>query len=387
MSPPFIDSDEYERASVRDHFAKNGDERARQRRAERPAAGPHAPAPYATESLAELATQSPPQHWIVKPIASASSLLALFGAAGCGKSFLGFDLGVAVAGAADEWFHYRVSHVPVLLVVLEGDAGIPKRARAWHLDTGSDYPARFWVLRGQPFDLRSLSDIDRLIEVARRLGMAGGLVIVDTLNRASGGADENSSADVGRLIEACKVIQLALSATVILIAHSGKDSSRGLRGHSSLYAALDAAIEVRECDGGVREWTLVKSKDGCDGLRHTFRLRSVEVGVDDDGDPVTSCVIEPLDAEPERLRPARPRGSAQMIVYRVVGDMLRASREFGKANAPPTHACVPVEAAIEQAALHMVCKAKNRRYVARRTVTHMIASRIYSARDDWLWAE
>ncbi len=59
---------------------------------------------------------------------------------------------------------------------------------------------------------------------------------------------------------------------VVLVHHTGKDATKGLRGHSSLFAALDAAIEVSR-SGERREWILAKSKDGRDGSTHPFKLR------------------------------------------------------------------------------------------------------------------
>ena len=42
------------------------------------------------------------------------------------------------------------------------------------------------------------------------------------------------------------MLQATLGGLVLAIHHSGKDAGRGLRGHSSLHAALDAVIEVRD---------------------------------------------------------------------------------------------------------------------------------------------
>ena len=81
---------------------------------------------------------------------------------------------------------------------------------------------------------------------------------------------------------------------VLLIHHSGKNAAMGARGWSGLRAACDAEIEVvREATG--RYMRLTKSKDGEDGLEWGFDLKVVQVGVDDDGDPITSCVV--VDAE------------------------------------------------------------------------------------------
>ena len=123
----------------------------------------------------------------------------------------------------------------------------------------------------------------------------GAVVILDTLNRAAPGADENSSKDMGAILEAAKALQRLTGGLVVLVHHTGKDATKGLRGHSSLFAALDAALEVTRT-GDRREWALTKSKDGEDGLRHAFNLRVVSLGADSDGLPVSSCVVMPDDS-------------------------------------------------------------------------------------------
>jgi hypothetical protein len=103
--------------------------------------------------------------------------------------------------------------------------------------------------------------------------------------------DENDSKSMGEVIGAAKAIQAAAGGVVLLVHHTGKDSTKGMRGHSSLLAALDAAIEVTRTDDR-REWKIAKSKDGEDGEAHPFRLDVVEIGEDeDDGEPVTSCIV------------------------------------------------------------------------------------------------
>ncbi|MFO1380569.1 MAG: AAA family ATPase [Chitinivorax sp.] len=109
------------------------------------------------------------------------------------------------------------------------------------------------------------------------------MVCIDTLNRAAPGADKNSSQDMGLIIEAAKALQMALGGLVLLVHHTGKDAGKGLRGHSSLFAALDAAIEVSR-DGDNRAWAVAKSKDGQDGNEHPFRLEVVELGEDGDSE-------------------------------------------------------------------------------------------------------
>ena len=134
-----------------------------------------------------------------------------------------------------------------------------------------------------------MADLAKAVQVA---GGAGGLVILDTQNRAAPGADENSSVDMGNIIAAAKRLQNLTGGLVLLVHRTGKDTTKGLRGHSSLYAALDGAIEVNKTDSR-REWSVAKSKDDETGTVHVFKLEIVTVAHDDESEEITSCVAVP----------------------------------------------------------------------------------------------
>ena len=81
---------------------------------------------------------------------------------------------------------------------------------------------------------------------------------------------------MGRIISNAQLLQRETNGLVVLIHHTGKDASRGARGHSSLFASLDAAIEVKRTRRG-REWHRAKVKDGEDGVTTPFRLEQLSL--------------------------------------------------------------------------------------------------------------
>nr|WP_315474865.1 hypothetical protein [uncultured Sandarakinorhabdus sp.] len=89
-----------------------------------------------------------------------------------------------------------------------------------------------------------------------------------------------------------KRLQELTEGLVICVHHTGKDASKGMRGHSSLHAALDIAIEVGRGDL-TRWWKAAKVKDGADDRTRGFKLNVIDLGIDVDGDAITSCAIEP----------------------------------------------------------------------------------------------
>lgn len=283
---------------------------------------------------------------------------------------------------SQRWFDCRVKHASVLYVALEGEAGIAQRVKAYEAEHGP-VPPGFRVML-QPFDIRLPADRADLVRAIKAAGWAGGVLCLDTLNRAAPGMDENDSRSMGEVISAAKAIQAELGGLVLVVHHTGKDSTKGLRGHSSLHAALDCAIEVSR-EGDLREWSVHKSKDGEDGEAHPFRLDVVEIGTDEHGDPITSCAVVPEEAAAAATRSQKPKGGNQRIVYDALGELLRNAKHLGKAGSPPTRPCVELEAAVEAIAPRLPCEAKRKVERTRQAFTGLIASGSVVYREGWLW--
>ena len=174
---------------------------------------------------------------------------------------------------------------------------------------------------------------------------AKSICIIDTLNRASPGSDENASSDMGKLLAAVKKLEAEIGGLVILCHHTGKDRSQGLRGHSSLHAAMDAEIELRRDEKlDTRSWRSSKVKDEKDGTGYGFRLVQHRLGFDADGDPETSCTVE---REVVVFQRPEPTGSSQKPAYKAIKQLLKDTSTKGMAGAPYASACITVDSAID----------------------------------------
>ena len=227
--------------------------------------------------------------WIINGMIPETGVGSIFGASGSGKTFLALDMAVAIASGS-EWFGVKVKQRPVVYLPLEGVIGIGSRAKALAKKRGG-LPEGLSIL--QEADGFGLSDevaLEHLIAAVPQ----GAVVIVDTLAQAMAGMDENSSVDMGLASKALKRLSDARQCVVIAIHHTGKDATKGERGHSSLRGALDFSISVARGEGSsdVRHWKLSKSKDGQDGVKREFKLQSVEIGEDDEGQAHHSCVVQ-----------------------------------------------------------------------------------------------
>lgn len=252
---------------------------------------------------------------------------------------------------------------------------------AWERHHGRALPAGLRLVL-QPFKLTEPQDVQDMAAAVLTVG-DGAVTFIDTLNASAPGIDENASRDMGTVIEAAKTLQGLTGGLVAAVHHSGKDATKGLRGHSSLFAALDAAIEVTR-DGDRKEWKLAKAKDGADGEAHPFRLPVVELEPDSDGEPVTSCVVR-RDTALDDIRAVKlPQGGNQKLVLDALRPLFRAGA-IGKPGAPPTRPCIALEAAITAAAAGLTCATDRRAERTREAITGLVARGVLGCWEGWLW--
>jgi hypothetical protein len=338
---------------------------------------PPKPAPrYKLLSAADL-RDLPALAWRVRGVLPAVGMAALYGPSASGKSFLAFDMAAAIAeGCA--WFGHRVNAAPVVYAALEGEAGFKLRAQAWEVHRGRALPDGLRMML-QPFKLTEPKDLQDLAAVVP----AGAVVVLDTLNRAAPTADENSSRDMGEILEAAKDLQARTNGLVLLVHHTGKNAAAGLRGHSSLFAAMDAAIEVSR-DGDRREWKVAKSKDGQDGNAQTFKLHIETLGVEETGEAITSCVVV-RDTAVQDVRAVKlPQGGNQRLVLDALRPMFKDGAT-GKPGAPPLRPCIELEAAVTKAAAALAVAPDRKAERSRAAITGLISRGFVGCNDGWLW--
>jgi hypothetical protein len=322
--------------------------------------------------------------WLVKGLLPVTGLAAMFGPSGSGKSFLSLHLAACIATGRD-WFGLRVKRAPVVYLMLEGDAAIRTRLEALEAAYGTIPQSGFSVVV-QQFVLTDPQDVADLAAVLPR----NSVVFIDTLNRAAPTSDENSSKEMGLILQGAKELQGSIGGLVVLVHHTGKDQTKGMRGHSSLHAALDAAIEVERDAKGTRTWSVAKAKDGEDGKRVAFKLVKQVLGADADGDEISSCSVSPDSSAIFAKR--EPAGGNQKLVLKAIRSALSGTpATAGVAGCPAGTPCVKLEDAVLAGAACLTTAAKNRRAnISRSTITSLISggflgSGLDAAGDAWCW--
>ena len=322
----------------------------------------------------------PPNEWRIKNVLPSKGTAVVFGPSGSGKSFLVLDMLQSLA-AGEEWFGHKVKPCSVTYIALEGESGLAGRMDAYRTRHGStSLNIRYMV---QPFRLLIDDDINELVQAIQTAG-TGDVVVLDTLSRAMPGSDENDGKAMGLVIAATKILQDLLGGLVLLIHHTGKDASKGMRGHSSLHASLDCAIEVRRSVGN-REWLLAKSKDGEDGASHLFKLEVVQLGQDDEGDEITSCVIVP-DHSAQAIQKKMPTlGSNQLIAHKALKEPLSNSVDIDKDGAPQGKQCISFDVALAIVAPLMPVTAKHQKERAKVAIAGLVGKDVMGLAGNWLW--
>jgi hypothetical protein len=135
-------------------------------------------------------------------------------------------------------------------------------------------------------------DVDDFIEELQALPDQPVLVVIDTLHRCMVDGDENLAKDMGKVISGCDRIRRATGAAVLLIHHSAR-SHEGERGSSALRGAVDTALAASRTEDGGVILACAKQKDEARFENLAFELQVVDLGTDEDGQPISSCVLSP----------------------------------------------------------------------------------------------
>jgi len=272
------------------------------------------PLRYLLQPAVPFATSGGKPLWLMKELIPMSAIGYIYGPSGGGKTFLTFDIACAIARGIP-WRGHKTKQGLVVYICAEGAYFFRNRIRAYLVKNKLD-KLDIVVLDGRP-DLLKAQDVADLIAACAALDVPVAAVIIDTYASCMTG-DENSAQDVTKVLNSCNVIKSALDTTVVLVHHSGKDISRGARGNSSLRAGVEFEYLVTKT-GNLHTFLNQKQKDGKDGFEYHFKLEEIELELDDDLEPITSCVIEHTDEKPQGPD-GKPAGVREVALYDGLSD-------------------------------------------------------------------
>lgn len=307
--------------------------------------------------------------WLIKGLLPRGGIAMALGKWQSGKSFFTLDVGFTVAEAAVNpevlFLGRRVRGGLVLYQAGEAGTGLKLRTRAVRAKRGISPSMNLpFVIMPEPLNMYASDDpVNRFIAESKGWAsyyeMPLELVIIDTFSAATPGANENSSEHVSAILERGNRLARELQATIMWVHHLNAIGDKA-RGHSSLMGNVDTVIEITETEtidaekivGGrtiertVREAKVIKQKEQARGFHWNFVLKQVEVGRDEDGDPITTCIVAPTGEQsgPTAAPAASKSGGGVFLTDERVGlfqALLRALDDGGvvpprELNLPPS---------------------------------------------------
>lgn len=256
--------------------------------------------------------KAPP--YLIHGVLPEADLAVVYGDSGSGKTFSTLDMIVHLALGLP-WRGLKTRAVPTVYICAEGAGGFRKRLKAQMQQHGLRELPEIGVIGDAP-NFMEVKDVKDIILSANAYHSGPGLVVVDTAAQVLPGANENSGEDMGKVLAHCRQIRKHTGKMVLLVMHTGKDASRGARGWSGMRAAADVELEVSR-EGNDRLLSVTKLKDGDDGRAFPFKLNTVAVGWGEDGEEISSCVVEHLAVEQMAQHPS---GGEDFSVLQIVLD-------------------------------------------------------------------
>ena len=251
----------------------------------------------------------PTTAWLVKHVIPAQAKGLLSGQWGSAKTFVVIDLAAAVATGQPFLGHAIKRQSGVLFIAAEGANQVRLRFDAvWKEKCGGgEERAPFCWYETAPVLLQK-DAVKKLIAMARQaeamlmkdFGLPLGLIIIDTLVACAGyrrSGEENDNAVGQALMNVLEAVAREISCYVLGVDHLGKNIEAGTRGAIAKESSADSVLTClghRDVSGTVTNTRLAvrKNRGGAQGQQYPFTLRPVDMGLDEDGEPETTMVVD-----------------------------------------------------------------------------------------------
>jgi hypothetical protein len=228
---------------------------------------------------------------VVKGMLGAGEFTMISGLPGSGKSVIVTDLACHIA-AGMPWMGKTVKQGLVVYVAAERKKLTERRMLAFRKRHGvKDLPL---LVLGGLIDMTTgtlhATAIAMAVKKAAEItGQPCVWIIIDTLTRTFGPGDQHQSKDMAKYVRSCDTIIAETGSHLTVVHHTSWAGERG-KGAIDLDGAVDASFMVKknaaghvlECDG---------TNDGEEGVICNFRMESMNVGTDEDGEPITAPVV------------------------------------------------------------------------------------------------
>jgi hypothetical protein len=246
-------------------------------------------------SFCDIETMPAIKPWMIKGVLAKGETSAWIAPPKGGKSTLVVDLAIAVASGRD-WRGYQNRGASgVLYCALERASDVKRMMLAHKKRNG--FGALPISIADEIVDMMDPGCVELIVETIKdcsiNLGTEIGLLVLDTFAKgiAAGGGDEDKARDQGKVFANLQRIKEQTGVHCLIIGHTGKDAERGARGSNALLGDVDMMVEISGDD--IRRATVTGANDVVTGLVTAFKIEPFVIGHDEDGDPITTRIIDP----------------------------------------------------------------------------------------------
>ena len=246
--------------------------------------------------------------WIIKGAIAKGETSSWIGPPGAAKSALLIDLMTSVASGTGWRGHPSKGRLGVVYFALERGELVKRRLMA-HAMQFAEPPNLLIAVASQIIDLLNQKCVAMIVDTVHaaevHYSCTVGVIVIDTYGKgiAAGGGDENSAKDQNITLANLRRVQELTGVHVAFVGHTGKDETKGARGSNAHMGDVDMMVQISVAED-IRTATITKINDGVEGVLTRFKVKSVTLGQDEDGDDITTAIVsdDRFDTEKESSR-------------------------------------------------------------------------------------
>ena len=202
-------------------------------------------------SLEELFNDdtSPPKPIVGPGILLDKTLCLIHGKPKSGKTFFATNMALSIASGID-FIHFKVLNAKKVLYLSAEGGYYPNRERINKMNhyitrrkRVSDYPNNMFINLKSNYDLLDESSLQEIKETIDTYEID--VVFIDPFIRFHSG-EENSAKDTTKTMKAVRELINDFDVSIVLVHHSGKDTSKGPRGSSVITSEYDSCIAINK---------------------------------------------------------------------------------------------------------------------------------------------
>jgi hypothetical protein len=198
--------------------------------------------------------------------------------------------------------------------------------------TNGEFHNDAFLLLNEPISIDNPSDMAKLKSAITQIKPA--LVIFDTFSSLVSNTNENDNGDVARVLNLVRnTCHNEYGTSSIIVHHTGKDDTKGMRGASAFKNNVDFSIELKRGGGSNTVMSCEKMKDGENFKDIYMAAKVVDLEIiDDDGEPVTSLAMTSVEGSKPDFKTTKSLNEKELATLAAISEAISEASE-----APPQH--------------------------------------------------